>query len=673
MHFRISEFAARLNYWYLALIRTQQDVDSVSAESLMRSALIGLLAFALIPTVQADPRDFAVEVKPVFQSTYSWMGAPLAVEIENKGRDARGRLLSIDGNETTSYPVELPTGSKKRIVTFPRISVYGTSGDLFLDTNEGRFQIPYQSKSSYNYGNTAIIVYISDTAGDLGFLRQSIDKPEGAPGSPPDANSLFGDGYCKPEDAPTRPVGYRGIVAVVLGPGAERLSDGAVRALRLYALTGGNLIFIGGASATVLNDSRWSETLPGSNYRTATVAGSSVLENIGGNPIREAVTIASGSIKPGTKVKNDGRHAMIAERGFGLGRVSVFAFNPFEEPLARWSGRLRLFLQHARSVDARRAEGFLASMSGSDFRDPYGAPYSTTVYSGSYPPPGYNGQRDPFSVKLPEPSKVFWILAAFFAVVVPINFFILRKLGRGEWAWLTAPIISLSFAGIFLNQASDLYSASMSTATTGVLIVQDGMPESMFVGRSQMFFPNGGSYDLKLQSVDQLDSGENPYYGYGQSVSRSQVDPLDVGTIQIPNLRAANLAFEEIGFRQIFSEAPRLQVRATAIDNRKYRFVVENKSASEMTNSALVAFGTRYPLKPLRSGESQTMDISVGAAPDANRSEFIDGLTARQPVAIVVANLTGIDAGPQIGNLVATRSSTRLIYVASIPASGGLR
>jgi hypothetical protein len=274
-------------------------------------------------------------------------------------------------------------------------------------------------------------------------------------------------------------------------------------------------------------------------------------------------------------------------------------------------------------------------------------------------------------VKLPEPSKVFWILAAFFAVVVPINFFILRKLGRGELAWLTAPIISLSFAGIFLNQASDLYSASMSTATTGVLIVQEGMPEAMFVGRSQMFFPNGGSYDLKLQSVDQLDTGEDPYYGYGGSRTRSEVDPFDVGTIQIPNLRAANLAFEEIGFRQVLTTAPKLQIRASAIGDRKVRFVVANKSSSDISNAALVAFGARYPLKPLRAGESQSMDISRGVVPDSNRAEFIDGLTARQPVAIVVANLTGIAAGPQIGNLVAARSSTRLIYVALIPVAGG--
>ena len=68
---------------------------------------------------------------------------------------------------------------------------------------------------------------------------------------------------------------------------------------------------------------------------------------------------------------------------------------------------------------------------------------------------------------LPPASQMLMVLAIYFVVVVPVNFLVLKKLGRGEWAWFTAPIISLIFAGVLFSRAQNLYSAKMSTASAG--------------------------------------------------------------------------------------------------------------------------------------------------------------------------------------------------------------
>ena len=626
-------------------------------------ALVGLGLFALVAIGYADPRDFSVDVVPVFESTYSWAGAPVAVVIENRGPDAVGHLFANDEGEMTRYPVELPTGSKKRIVTYPSSTPFGAVPEFLLDTDQGRVRIPFTTRSEFSYGNMSLVAMVSDTSGELAFLRKLDDQPQAR------ENTTFGDAYCTPESAPDRPVGYNGLGAVIIGPGAERLSDGSVKALKTFALTGGTLVFIGGASAAVLSDPRWQDLLPGTNYRSSTIARSQVLSELAGQPMNEAVTVAAGKPKNFARSKFDGSIPMISERGYGLGRVVVFAFNPFEDPLVRWPGRRRLFLQQIRDVDYLRASQFLAQFGNSGY-DPYGYGYGSGYASSTpYAYTAGGGSGDPFSIKLPGSAKVFWILAAFFVTVVPLNFLVLRKAGKGEWAWLTAPVISVAFSMIFLNQAGDLYSASLSTATNGVMIVQEGAPEAIFVGTTQMFFPNGGSYDLKMVNVDQLGSGSPEYAYYNRVSNRSQMNPVDVGTVLVPDLRAANLAFEEIAYRQRYATFPRLQVTSKQEGPERTVISVKNTTTSRLRNAAVIVRGTRYPLRDLAPGESQSLEPSM--SPATNQSDPLNGVTRRQNIAVVVTDFTqNLRPGPQIGSDVASRTNLRLVYVASLPLGG---
>lgn len=643
----------------------------------MRLVFAGLLSAGIAATAAANPRDFTISVKPIFESSFSWANAPVLVDIENRGPDAAGQLVASGEEQSTRYPIELPTGAKKRIVTYPSGSAYGLTPELFLDTNRARIQLPYANRGSYVYGGMNLIALISDNSGELGFLRQGTES------TPNNSQNTFGDAYCIPEEAPERPVGYQGLSTVVLGEGSDRISDAAVKALKSYTMTGGTVIFVGGASARVLSDPRWAGFLPASGFTTKNVNGSRLLSRIQGAAFSEAMTISTGKPEPFAKVQRDGDIPMILESGFGLGRVVVFAFNPFEEPVSRWAGRKRLFSQYARGIEFQRAGQFLSQFeTTATGYDPYGG---VSVYSG--PTTGSirstysSGQSDPFSVELPRASKVFWILAAFFITVVPVNFFVLRKLGKGEWAWVTAPVISLGFAGIFLNQASDLYTASLSTATNGALIVHQGNPEAMFIGSTQMFFPTGGSYDLKMENVDQLGSGtQNHYYGR-QEGSRTQVNPVDTGSIRIPDLRAANLTFEQIGYRQRFDQTPSVRIRSEMQSNGLVKVTVQNATTFELRNAAIIVAGVRHGLRALKPGEEQTLQAAATPTirrPQANQppgypqpgSEFLEGLTTRQSVVALVSDIEGLPAGPQIGEVVAARSSTRLIHIAPMPSGG---
>ena len=642
----------------------------------MRLVFAGAISVGLAAVAAANPRDFTINVKPVFQSAFSWSNAPVVVDVENRGPDAIGQIIASGDRQSTRYPVELPTGSKKRIVTYPSSAAYGLPPELLFDTDRARIPLPLVNQGSYVYGGMTLIALISDNAGDLGFLRQGVET------TPNSAQATFGDAYCLPEDAPERPVGYQGLSTVVLGEGSDRLSDASIQALKSYTLTGGTVIFVGGASARTLNDPRWAGFIPGSNFVTKNVKGSRVLSRIQGSTFDDSMTVSSGKPALFAKTQMDGDVPMIMERGYGFGKVVLFAFNPFEDVLSRWAGRKRLFTQFARGFEFQRAVQYLAQFEASHSPyDPYstGYPHAATT-SGGVMISSTPQQSDPFSVELPGATKVFWILAAFFVAVVPINFFVLRKLGKGEWAWVTAPLISLGFAGIFLNQASDLYSARLSTATTGALIVHQGSPEAVFIGSTQMFFPAGGTYDLKMKDVDQLGSGTQDYYGRTDS-SRTQVNPIDTGTIRISDLKAANLAFEEIGYRQRFSETPNIRIQSKMVSNGLVEVTVQNSWTFDLRNAAVIVAGVRHGLKALKPGESQT--LQVPATPSSRRpqpntppgsyqpgAEFIEGLTIRQSIVALVSDIDGLKAGPQIGETVLARSSTWLVQIAPLPTQG---
>ena len=620
----------------------------------MKLLFLGLAMFGSVASVLADPRDFKVDASPVFQSSASWNSMPIHVSIENRGPDARGNLILMDSAGSTRYPVELPTGSKKRITAFPSNSQYGFAPEIWLDTNQGRFEIPFTTKGSYTYGGSTAVL-ISDDFGELGFLRQVQQRRQN------EALNTITDAYVKPEDAPDRPVGYQGINTVMLGAGSQRLSDSAVGALHSYALTGGTLVFVGGASATVLGDARWQGILPGTNFRTTTIADPRSLSKMGGSEIGDSITVAAGTPKPGTNSEEDSGIPIIMESSYGLGRVVVLAFNPFEEPLSRWSGRRRVLQLFIRPVELQRAAQYLAQYgaTSSGNYDPYGSNPGSTIYPGSYS----QSSSDPFSVQLPPATKVFWILAGFFVAVVPLNFLILRKLGRGELAWVTAPIISLVFAGAFLNQASDLYSASLSTATTGVLIAQQGANEAMFVGTTQMFFPSGGTYDLRVENIDQLSSGINEYMG--RDASRTQVNPVDVGTIRIPDMRASNLAFEELDYRQRYASYPKLDLQIQPARLGNIRITVANRSNGTLRNCSVLVAGRRYGLKELVPGQSQSVEVQRTGSGNA-QGDTIGSITSRHQTVALEADYSGLRPGPQIGANVANRSSIRLVYFARI-------
>jgi len=372
----------------------------------------------------------------------------------------------------------------------------------------------------------------------------------------------------------------------------------------------------------------------------------------------------------GVIVRRDGSALMTAERQLGLGKVVYLAFNPFEPPLSRWEGRRAVVNKALRLIDNVRSVSFLKAYQPNANSEP-GYP-SGSVYRGAPASagtiPGAAANEDPFSTKLPPTEKVFLLLGAYFIVVVPVNFLVLKKLKRGELAWVTAPIISLGFASAFFASAQNLYSAKMSTATQGILLGQEGMEGGLFIGQSQMFVPRSGSYDLKVSGVDSLavrDNNQYYYYGRNDEDTSADLNPVDVGEIKIPEMSANNLAFKQVTYRQKVPVGSWFSISVDRENRSRGTCTIQNKSPYDLNAATLYVSDTRVEVGALKSGEKKKVayNLDLGGTEFTGVGDFTQFLTRDQNVAIT-GMLEGFRPGPQLGQQVDARTQIRLGFMA---------
>lgn len=563
---------------------------------------------------------------------------PYLISVSNRGEDTAG-VVRIDGSGfTMEYPVALPRGASKRLVAYaPASALQFDMATITLETSVGTVQLQTSPKMDLTCQRAVLL--IGGNPGLLSFVRLARKTSNG---NWRDAPNAIGDCYGAPGSLPERAYGYTGISLIVMGEGSERMRDAEVVALRNWVVGGGTMLFTGGASSPVLADARWRDFVPVRNLR---------LQNVSTVPGFEAyqpgkaqtITIQAGEKE--TSAEAAMGSGMVSRR-IGLGKVFYLAFNPFEPPVRMWHKRREmlhriLYLVGEPTQWSKLGLGILP-------QEAMGNPYG-----------GAQPEADsPFSAKLPSTGTVALILLSYLLVVVPVNFLVLRKLRLGERAWVSAPLISLLFAGAIFAMAGGLYRHGLSASVRGLLIVSPEMSDGYFFGKSRMFFPRGGEYNLGMGGVESIESN-NPFvleddpltYYRGRTQSTfERLNAYDVGEIQVPRLAATNLNFREFFFRQRlpFSE--------------RFRCNLSVGGGKRVTISGTIYNDSHYPVSDafVYAGKYGVGGLSIPAHGKAQLKNVKAATAATFPGAFwpgphqfaLYGKLDGFRPGPQIGTLV---------------------
>jgi hypothetical protein len=112
--------------------------------------------------------------------------------------------------------------------------------------------------------------------------------------------------------------------------------------------------------------------------------------------------------------------------------------------------------------------------------------------------------RSAAGISVPKRSFVFWMLGIYLVVIVPVNWFVFRLLGRVEWAWFAVPVLALAWglAVVWLAQL-DIGFARAQTEVA-VLELQNGYPRGHLTRYTALYSSLSTSYDVQFDGRSAL-------------------------------------------------------------------------------------------------------------------------------------------------------------------------
>ncbi len=392
----------------------------------MRSLLlmVCLLLLASIAQAQTTLNPVQLRTQASFDGAFradEWL--PLRVEVSNDGAPITGKLIvrpDTNGRALAnaySTPIDLPTGAVKTAFLYVKvrdfaqqltIELVGAGGERY-----GQENVILQSLG----GRDKLYVVLTDSTSTslaLGDVR-------------PAGHSSFQVRW----DATQLPDNANALEAVdtifVTNLGDDALSPTQRKALKAWVYNGGHLIAMGGANWQGVN-SAIGELLPlqpdGIETLTNLAALASWVNDT--SPMGSRAVVTTGTLLPDARVLiTQDDMPLLMRRTLGDGTVDFLAADPTLEPLVSWDNLSAFFFQMLASVPIANSwgRGFLETARAAD---------AIAIL--------------PSEQLLPPVTTLIAFILVYIAFIGPINYLILTRIKRQEWAWVTIPIFIVIFS-----------------------------------------------------------------------------------------------------------------------------------------------------------------------------------------------------------------------------------
>ena len=528
-------------------------------------------------------------------------GAWTAVDVlvTNNGPAVTGELRIRGPNSGQSrYGVQadLPPGAIQRFTLYAQTALFGSrvnidfvSGDQTMATQQVRI-------TSHDAYSPLVAVIAERPAGILPAVTAAMVNPNASTAAVIQLQVF---------DLPPRVEAWAAIDRLVWQDvDASQLTNEQLDALRLWVGAGGRLTILGGTTGGGTIRGFGAELLPFDPVKTVDVATSDLAAILGTLPsTATALPSLAGTLDHGTVLARSGDDVIAAEAGYGRGVVSLVGFDPAAEWVAESSASQALWHR------------LLPQPNGPALNPLSIADDSQIVYALQNLP----------SIDLPSIEQLFVLLIAYIALIGPINYLILRRLDKREWAWVTIPALVVVFAVGTFGLGATLKGSDVIVNQITVVRAAQGTGRGIGQAYIGIYSPSRRTFDVRIPGGALL-SNPTSQAQFGQTET-----PLDV----LFGESSSRLRNFEVGFgvlRGFRAEAP---ADAPAVDaslrltNGKLQGTVTNRSDMRLENVAVLFSGGAAVLPTLEAGQTKEIDLDVSSNPffGFGLSEMIFGST----------------------------------------------
>ncbi len=438
-----------------------------------RILLLFVLVAALVAPTRMLARAQTGQVALIVHAGYDgyakenqWI--PVRITLTNSGPDVNGAVKISAARSNGSAldfvrPVELPSGARKEVFMYVAAEGYVSK----LDVSYAAGKQTYGSASvrlSQVSANDLLYGVVSSSPSAFNVLAR-VDP----------VNGQAHVAQLALDDLPPMSEAWKALdVLVVSDADTGPMTDGQKAALKAWVSGGGRLLAAGGPS--------WQKTvagladlLPVQPNGTETVNGLEALAAYANEAAPAGAAIAAvGTVRPGAQVLvTDG---LLAGQPLGYGAVFFLAMDPALAPLKSWAGMEGVY----------RA---LLSVSG---ERPGWANLYRNWYNGGEAVSTIPG------VSLPHVLQIIVFLGGYVLAIGPLNYFILRRLKRREWAWVTVPVLVVLFTGITYTAGFSLRGTRPTLHRLAVAQVWENSDRAEVEALIGIFSPNRDEYDLSI-------------------------------------------------------------------------------------------------------------------------------------------------------------------------------
>ena len=510
----------------------------------------------------------------------------IAVDLENAGPVVTGELRVAGGPDSKTRfgtKVELATGSRKTYLLYAQPPSFG--GNLTVQLVDGDRVIAETKVAIALHGQSQLVVGV--VSENPARIVSELKLLPGQTGAIPAIATLT------PADLPERIQAWAPLDSLVWqDTDSSSLTPAQLNCLRGWIAGGGRLVIVGGTAGADSLSGFPDDLLPYRPDSLLDIDPQSLRPIFGGVPdTATTLTAYAGAPGAGRVLATSGDRVIAADRSVGSGTVTLLGFDPATSWLANgddWDTPLWRRLLPPRSTGAVS----LADDSG--------------IVSAVMNLP---------SLALPPIGGLLVLLFGYVVLVGPVNYVVLRRIDRREWAWVTVPVLIVVFTVGSFGIGGLLRGSDVIIHEVGIVRGAPGVASATIQSYLGIFSPSRTTYQVSVPGDALLAppmNGDIFGNGAGTALDVLQGDPsrvrdLDVGFGSIRTIRA-----------EASATAPEVTADLRLADGRLLG-TVTNQSSRTLEASAIVVGSSAFKLGDMAPGATAKVDMAVAStSPDWN-------------------------------------------------------